>query len=200
MLQTWLEILLLSSVRHQVDISVNREERCRKLGQIRRACIQTYEKSAQGRESVRLVAGFELAPPYTLQGGIGTFSKAKMTKLWTWMLNRKMLLPSLVLSSWHEIYRKKTSSKSKNQTFSLTSAIHALETGFRTEEDSVHRFEVLFFSLQARCSNNASIRCHWSYRHLVKKNSLCIGNTKKRYIMMLATLLFNSHRFSWIRR
>ncbi|KAF8351554.1 arginine-tRNA-protein transferase [Amanita rubescens] len=37
---------------------------------------------------------------------------------------------------------KKTSSKSKNQTFSLTSAIHALETGFHTEEHSAHRFEV----------------------------------------------------------
>jgi len=41
-------------------------------------------------------------------------------------------------------------------------------------------------------------RCHWSYRHLVKKNTLCIGNIKKRYTTMLTTLLIDSNPFSSI--
>ena len=48
-------------------------------------------------------------------------------------------------SGWHQEHRKKASSKSKDQTFALTSAIHALETGFHAEEHPAHRFEVHSF-------------------------------------------------------
>lgn len=101
-------------------------------------------------------------------------------------------------SGWHQEHRKKASSKSKDQTFALTSAIHALETGFHAEEHPAHRFEVhsFIFCLLWSLKRLLYDRCLWSCRHTLRKNMLCIRNINKIYIMIPTILLLDSKLFS----